>query len=198
MASNIANLFFQKIVRLHGVSKSIVSDRDVKFQSHFWQFLWKKFDTTLNYSSTCHPQMNGQTEVANRTLGNMLRCLSGDKPKQWDLALHQIEFAYNSMVNRSTGKSPFEIVYIKKPKHALDLVPLPKLPGYNLPAENMAERVQKIQLEVTQNLEKANEKYKAAAIKHRRVKTFEVDDLGMVYLRKSRFPAGWDLQLVEE
>lgn len=189
-ATHVANLFFKEVVRLHGVPNSITSDRDVKFLSHFWMTLWRRFDTSLKYSSTAHPQTDGQTEVANRTLGNMLRCVSGNKPKQWDADLPQIEFAFNSMCNRSTGKTPFEVVYTKPPKHALDLVPLPKLPGLSVAAENMADRIQRVHAEVRENLEQANNKYKSAADKHRRAKVFQEGDLVMVYLRKKRFPAG--------
>ena len=54
-AVNVANLFFQEVIRLHGVPKSITFDHDVKFVSHFWRVLWRKFNTTLTLSSTSHP-----------------------------------------------------------------------------------------------------------------------------------------------
>ena len=99
-------------------------------------------------------------------------------------------FACNSSVNRSTGKSPFAIVYCVPPKHALDLVPLPKLSGVSQAAENMAECIQAMQEEVRQKLEATNAKYKEAADKKRREKIFNVGDLALVYLRNERFPVG--------
>jgi len=63
------------------------------------------------------------------SLGNLLRSLSGTNPSQWDLALAQAKFAYNDLLNKSTGKSPFHIVYGWSPKGLVDLVTLSYLEG---------------------------------------------------------------------
>ncbi|GJU05235.1 transposon ty3-I gag-pol polyprotein [Tanacetum coccineum] len=129
-AAHIARLFFQEVVRLHGVLKSITSDQDI-----------------------------------NCTLGNMIRCLCGEKPKVWDVSLAQVEFAYNSAVHSSTGFSPFEVMYKTSLRHVVDLVDLPG--KKNIQENRMVEEVQATHEVVRANITVANAKYKFEADKHR-------------------------------
>ena len=69
----------------------------------------------------------------------MIRSIAGDRPKMWDSALAQAEFAFNSMVNHSMGHSPFSIVYTKAPNSTVDLITLPK--SANKSTEQLAEQV---------------------------------------------------------
>jgi hypothetical protein len=94
-ASHIANLFFRDIIRLHGFPTSIVSDRDVKFMSYLWKTLMAKLGIKLLFSSSSHPQTDGQTEVVNRSLGNLLRMLIKKNTKSWEECIPHAEFAYN-------------------------------------------------------------------------------------------------------
>jgi hypothetical protein len=94
-----------------GLPRSIVSDRDTNFVSHFLRTLLKKMGNNLYFSSTYHPQMDGQTEVVNRSLGDLLRSMVSEHRSQWDPILPQEEFAYNDSPNKSTGQIPFQIMY---------------------------------------------------------------------------------------
>jgi hypothetical protein len=94
-ATHVTDLFFREIIQLHGVPRSIVFKHDAKFLSHFWKVLWRKLGTKLLFSTTCHPQMDGQTEVVNRTLSTLLCTIIQKNLKNWEDCLPFIEFAYN-------------------------------------------------------------------------------------------------------
>jgi DNA-binding transcriptional ArsR family regulator len=100
----------------------------------------------------------------------------------------QAKFAYNNMVNRSTGKAPFEVFYGKTPRLAIDLANLSKLPKASIAVEHLVERVKLTQEEVRQHLKHSYAKYKEAEDKGRRSKIFREGDFVMVYLRKGRLP----------
>ena len=71
-ATHITDLLFKKIIRLHGVPRSMVFDCDITFFSYFWKVLWGKLGTKLLFSTTCHTQTNGQTKIVNRALSALL------------------------------------------------------------------------------------------------------------------------------
>lgn len=114
----------------------------------------------------------------------------GSKPKQWDQVLAQAEFAFNSLVNQTTGRAPFQVVYGRMPKSVVDLADIPEGERVNTDAEALAELIKQTHEEVKSCIEQNNAKYKSAADQHRRYKEFEVGDKVMVYLRKERFPSG--------
>lgn len=109
-ASKIARLFLDEVVRLHGVPKTIISYRDVRFMRYFRKTLWHKLVARLQFSIASHPQTNGQAKVVNCSLGNQLCCLVSDDVRSWDTILASADFTSNSSINRSICMSPFEIV----------------------------------------------------------------------------------------
>ncbi|GJP57110.1 hypothetical protein CLOM_g16151, partial [Closterium sp. NIES-68] len=58
LTEETAPLFISTIVRVHGISSAIISDRDTKFTSNFWRNLWDQFGTHLHFSSAYHPETN--------------------------------------------------------------------------------------------------------------------------------------------
>nr|GFB49507.1 retrotransposable element Tf2 [Tanacetum cinerariifolium] len=74
--SKLAEIFRQEIVILHGTPTSIVSDRDLRFTSRFWKGLQKAWGTRLKFSTSFHPQTDGQSERTIQTLEDMLRACS--------------------------------------------------------------------------------------------------------------------------
>jgi hypothetical protein len=111
----VAHLFFDHIVKLHGIPSSIVSDRDPVFTWHFWRELFTLAGVKLQPSSAFHPQSDGQSEAANKVISMYLMCLMGDLPRQWLKWLLWVEFCYNSSFQASLKTSPFQVVYGREP-----------------------------------------------------------------------------------
>ena len=96
-------------MRLHRVPKSIVSDCDTKFTSTFWHELHRLMGTKLLMSTVLHPQMDGATEWANHSIGQILRMIINDDQKDWAVKCPMVEFALNSSVSATTGFAPFKL-----------------------------------------------------------------------------------------
>jgi hypothetical protein len=183
-------MFFKEVIRLHGLPRSIVLDKDTKFVGHFWRTLWKKLGTNLAFSLSYHPQMDGQTEVVNRSLGDLLRSLVTEHHSQWDNILPQTEFAYNDSVNRSTGKSPFQVVYGMQPRGVSELRDLEQVATRSASAEEFVEAMKELHSWVKDRLQNSSQEYKRRANQQKRQLQFEVGELVLAHLRKERFPRG--------
>ena len=108
-AKEVAWLFLKEVVRLHGVPESIVLDCDTKFMSMFWRELHRLMGTKLLMSTAFHPQMDGTTEWANHSIGQILRMIINDFQKNWADKCPMVEFALNSSVSATTGFAPFKL-----------------------------------------------------------------------------------------
>jgi transposase InsO family protein len=114
-ATTVGHKFFSVIVRLHGLPKSIVSDRFVVFTSRFWQELFRLSAVKLQMTSAYHPQSDGQSEVLNKIITMYLRCLTGDRQKEWIRWLPWAKFCYNTAYHKSIRTTPFKLVYGRDP-----------------------------------------------------------------------------------
>ncbi|GMI66048.1 hypothetical protein HRI_000274100 [Hibiscus trionum] len=110
----LAELYIAEIVRLHGVPKSIVSDRDPRFTSRFWQCLHQALGTRLHFSTSYHPQSDGQSERVIQILEDMLRCCVIEFQGSWEKHLPLVEFAYNNSYQASIQMAPYEALYGRK------------------------------------------------------------------------------------
>ena len=119
-ADQLTQLYVSRIVSLHGVPRTITSDRGSLFTSAFWLRLHQALGTTLKHSTAYHPQTDGQTERVNQILEDMLRaCALAHGPK-WEDSLPYAEFSYNNSYQTSLKMSPFEALYRRKCRKPLN------------------------------------------------------------------------------
>ena len=115
-ALQVAQIFMNNVYKLHGLPKTIISDRNRVFTSTVWQQLFQLSDTKLMMSSSYHPQIDGQTERLNQCVEGFLRCTVHSCPKQWSKWISVAEFWYNTSTHSVLGKSPFEVLYGYPPR----------------------------------------------------------------------------------
>jgi transposase InsO family protein len=179
-AETVTQAFFTDIVRLHGIPQSIVSDRDPVFTSNFWRELLRLSGTKLQMSSAFHPQSDGQSESANKVIVMYLRCLTGDRPRDWLRWLPWAEYVFNTAFQSSLRETPFRVVYGRDP---------PSLRSYEqgatrVPAvaQSLAERAEFID-DIRHRLEQAQAVQKRAYDRSHRPVVFLVGDWVLLRLR---------------
>jgi hypothetical protein len=184
---------FGKVYKLHGLPKSIVSDRDVLFTSTFWQHLNKLIGTQLRMSSAYHPQTDGATERTNRTVTQMLRQCIDAKQTDWVTKLPAIEFAINSARSASTGYAPFFLNTGRMPRSMiLDSAKQSEYPG----VQNFAMQQKMALMAAHDSILGARVNQIRSANKKRQVVPFKKGDLVYLSSKNIKFPKGLARKLI--
>ncbi|XP_058741863.1 uncharacterized protein LOC131614269 [Vicia villosa] len=172
-AKDLASRYMVEIFRLHGTPKSIISDRDPLFLSSFWKSFFKAQGTTLKYSTSYHPETDGQTEVVNRSVETYLRCFVGDHPKQWYKFLHLAEFWYNTSYHSAINMPPFKALYGRDPPNITDFI---NDSSRRDPLEFSWQQHKDILVKLKLNLQKSRKAMEKQANKSRMAYSFQVSD----------------------
>ena len=182
-AAGAARLFFDEVVRLHGVPLSIISDRDSRFTSRFWTALWQLTGTQLRHSTAGHQQTDGQTENMIKHVKRYLVAYTQDDSADWDRHLTAAEIAFNNSRQTSTGFTPFFLNYGRHPHLPLqtamrDIGSSPN-PAAVATVQELYDHIERAKAHLSQ----AQEAQKKFADRHRRPVQYNVGD--RVFLRLS-------------
>lgn len=179
-APQLAQIFMDSIVRLHGLPEALISDRDPRFTAHFWRSFWAHMGTTLLMSTAYHPQTDGQTERANRTLETMLRSRVNFAQDDWDQHLAAAELACNTAVSPTTGYTPFFLCHGRHARLPLDAAIAPLSAPDNPAAHCALQRWRAALQQARSNTEVAQQRQAHYADQHRRPASFAVGDRVML------------------
>ena len=135
--------------------------------------MFENLGTKLNFSLAYHPKTDGQSEIANSIVLDLLKSYVGEvaQANQWEKYLPLVEYAYNNTIHSSTGKTPFEVIE-GRPRLPLILKPHNKIFAADEEVRDIRVAFDKIK----ESISLAQEKYKRAADKHRKSLDFHEDD----------------------
>lgn len=176
-ATDFCNLFIQNVVRLHGLPNTIISDRDSRFTSGFWQAVCKQLTIKLAMSTAYHPMSDGQSERVNKTLEESLRSYVNYNQNNWDQYLPLMEFAHNNVIHSSTQFSPFYLTYGMHPRTPT-IAELGPECTINDTAANAITNLYDTLEQALLNIEKAQQQQVKYANQHRRdFEQFNIGDM---------------------
>ena len=176
-AAETAKIFWDNIVKLHGIPAVLYSDRGTQFTSDFWKSLWDLTGTQLRFSTAYHPQTQGVVERMNSVVGQMLRCIIHEnRDSSWDSLLPTVEMTINSLPNSSTGYSPFFLNYGYHP-----VLPVELLKGdeevKTEAVDNFVKRIQREWDHAKRNLLQSVQKQQQYYNQRHRMVEYKVGDL---------------------
>ena len=192
-ARQVAELMFEHVYKLHGLPRKIVSDRDSLFTSIFWKRLHELIGTKLGMSSAYHPQSDGATERANRTVTQMLRQCVVPNQRDWVSKLPAIEFALNSARSESTGYALFFLNSGQMPRSMI----WGSRVSDEYPAVRVFARQRRLALiSAHDSILEARVKQVRAANRRRRPEPFKEGDLAYVSMKNLTFEKGLARKLI--
>jgi len=130
--------------------------------------------TKLKFFTAFHPQTDGQSEVVNKSLGNLLRTLVGEHIGSWDPKLSIAESAYNSSANRTKSKSPNERIYGFRPRQPIDLIPMVDHYRVSEFASFFVMHMHELHKVINDKIKQSNFDCKLGADVRRKFKTFDM------------------------
>ena len=198
-AVDAAQLYWRHVACLHGIPSSIVSDRDVRFTSQFWQSLWSTIGTRLRMGTSYHPQSSGMVERMNQTVEQVLRCLFNElNEDNWEQLLPMVQFVVNSSPSVVTGYSPFFLNYGYHPVTPLEMM-RDRVESTVESTEDFLNRMQTVFASAKKQMEKSQNQMKQQSNKRRKDVSYAVNDLVLlstVHLKVKNVPAKFQKRFV--
>ena len=192
-SEQLAALFIKEIYRLHGMPRSIVSDRDGRFTHQFWKSYMAGLGTSLSMSTAFHPCTDGQSERSNQTMEQLLRGFVDARQLNWVPLLPLCEFAYNNSIQASTCATPFYLLYGAHPRAPVDVAIQSQ--GSSPASDLHAEHVSAVRV-AQQALRTALNKQAAYVNKKRRDVTLDIGQLVLLNAQNISWPAEVSKKLV--
>ncbi len=195
-ARTAARLLIDNVVRLHGVPRVLVSDRDPRFRSTIYQTLIAQLGIKHGFSTAYHPQTDGQTERVNQVMEDYLRHYVNAEQSNWEDLLSMAEFAYNNAFHSAINTTPFLLNYGVEP-----LTPLSFLTDASLRrrqdmeksqpiAFNLPDRMQKALVEAKKWLAAAQQRDRASTASKRIDREFQVGDMVLLNTKNIKLKTG--------
>ena len=184
MVEGLAKLFRDNVWKLHGLSKSIISDRGPQFAAGLMRELNRMLGIESKMSTAFHSQTDSQTERVNQELEQYLRMFIDHRQEQWPDWLGTAEFAYNNKVHSSTKTLPLKANYGQDPRMGFEVRKKRKYKG----AEKFVIKIKEVQKEAKAVLGKVQEEMKKYADRKRaEVDEYKVGDLVMLSTKDLKY-----------
>nr|GEX29914.1 putative reverse transcriptase domain-containing protein [Tanacetum cinerariifolium] len=173
----LARMYLKEVVARHEIPVSIICDRDPRFASNFWRSLQKALGTSLDMSTSYHPETDGQSERTIQTLEDMLRACTIDFEKGWFNHLSLVEFSYNNSYHASIKAAPFEALYGRKCRSPICWTEVGE--SQILGPELIQETTEKI-IQIKQRMQAARDRQESYADLKHKLMEFQIGDRVML------------------